>query len=67
MNMVIAAKQVQKGDYLWNSSATHPAYQWVRVTKVEVRQDKQIHIATTVWETIKHPEVGIAVRRFGSD
>lgn len=66
-DLVIAAKHVQKGDYLWNSLAKHPAFQWVRVTNVEQREDKQIHITTTTWETFQHPEVGIAVRRFDND
>lgn len=58
----IAAKDVKIGDYIWNSLARQPAYQWVRVVSVEQKENNRIALHTSGWYTVKHREEGIAVR-----
>jgi hypothetical protein len=60
--ITIAAKDVKVGDHLWNSLAKHPAYQWVRVSSVEQKENNRVAIYTSSWYTVKHREEGIAVR-----
>ena len=58
----IAAKDVKIGDYIWNSLARQPAYQWVRVVSVEQKENNRIALHTSGWYTVKHREEGIEVR-----
>jgi hypothetical protein len=59
---MIAAKDVKVGDHLWNSLARHPAYQWVRVSSVEQKENNRVALHTSGWYTVKHREEGIEVR-----
>lgn len=66
MDFTLEARQVEVDDYLYNSLATHHAFQWVRVVKVE-RSPECVVIHTTVWQTHKYPREAVAVRRFDRD
>jgi hypothetical protein len=61
-SITIAAKDVKVGDYLWNSLAKHPPYQWVRVVSIEQKENNRIALHTSGWYTVKHREEGIEVR-----
>lgn len=58
----VAAKEVRKGDRLYNSAAHHPSWLWIPALEV-VAEDDRIKIRTTAWETIKHPEEGVLIQR----
>lgn len=62
--LTVAAEDVKVGDLIFNSAATHLAFQWVRVAEVSRDADGQIRIHTTAWDTIKHPKSAVAVCRF---
>lgn len=73
--LTISAADVRVGDYLFNNSATHPAFQWCRVVRVEPTtvprsfdpkdgSYEAVEISTSGWSTYKHKLEGVTVRRF---
>ena len=63
-HITIAAKDVVVGDEIYNSLASHPSWQWVRVGRVRRNDDgDRIILTTFAWETWKHPAGGVFVRR----
>jgi hypothetical protein len=64
--MTVAAKDVKKGDRVYNSIAAaaklHPAFYWVRVLRVQV-VGKKTTIYTTVYEDHRHSEEAVTVER----
>jgi|688.fasta_scaffold53408_8 hypothetical protein len=62
MEILVEACKIQRGDYLFNSLAGHPAYLWVKVKDIEYK-DGDIWIHTTSWFTIKHPREAVFVRK----
>lgn len=62
--LTVAAKEVVVGDEVFNRLAFHPSAQWVRVTAVLPSGTGSVIIRTFSWDTWKHPEEAIGVRRF---
>ena len=75
----IAAKDVEVGDYLYNSLAKHDAFRWCRVMEVKramwtVRLEHSgevdvpcVELHTSGWYTVKSLGEGIFVRRGSRD
>lgn len=70
----IKARDVKVGDYIWNASATHPAFRWCRVNTVEKGQVAVVlegnvskHVPgvllhTSAFTTIKILDEAVAIR-----
>lgn len=68
MIKTVAARNVVVGDELYNSQAPHPAFRWVRVSGIRQNADGDCLILETfAWETWKHPDEAVSVRRGGGD
>ena len=60
--ITVEARAVKVGDRLYNNLAPHPTFRWVTVRSIKSEGDR-VYLATSAWETIKHPREGVTIQR----
>lgn len=59
----VSAKSVRVGDRIYNKGATYKPWEWITVTDVFLHESGSIVLRTSAWDTWKHPEEAVTIRR----